>query len=76
MDYAHSKNLCLAGQEDGTVLLYDFRKQAGAKSAPIMTLNQAHENKWVSQVKVNPRVEEVFLSAGYDGKIKMWDMRN
>ena len=36
---------------------------------------EAH-NKWVSQVKCNPQSENVFLTAGYDGKVKMWDLRN
>lgn len=33
-------------------------------------------DKFVSQVKVNPQSNNVFLTAGYDGKIKMWDLRN
>ena len=33
-------------------------------------------NRWVSQVKTNPSAENVFISAGYDGKVKMWDLRS
>ena len=39
-----------------------------------MTFN-CHE-RWVSQVKTNPLSENVFLTSGYDGKVKMWDLRS
>lgn len=36
---------------------------------------ESHEG-WVSQVKFNPTLDHVFLSAGYDGTVKLWDLRN
>ena len=55
--------------------MFDLRRPSGAKSQAVMTYESCHE-KWISQVKVNPLAENVFLSAGYDGKVKMWDLRN
>ena len=36
---------------------------------------EAHE-RCVSNVKINPRAENVFLTCGLDGLLKVWDMRN
>jgi WD40 repeat protein len=65
----------ITGQEDGVVKVYDFRRTSGAKSVAALTFDSCHE-RWISQVRVNPQAENVFLTAGYDGKVKMWDMRN
>jgi WD40 repeat protein len=40
-----------------------------------LTYEACHE-KWISSIRVNPQSENVFLSGGYDGKVKMWDLRN
>jgi WD40 repeat protein len=63
----------LAGMEDGAVRVYDLRRSS-TKAQAVMTFD-AHE-KWVSQVQVNPQAQNVFLTAGYDGKVKMWDLRS
>jgi WD40 repeat protein len=65
--------MVLAGMEDGLIKVFDLRSQS-TKAQSVMEF-AAHQ-KWVSQVKCNPQSENVFLSAGYDGKVKMWDLRN
>lgn len=40
-----------------------------------MTYESCHE-RWISSVTTNPQSENVFLSGGYDGKVKMWDLRS
>ena len=65
--------MVLAGMEDGFVKVFDLRNSS-TKSQSVMEFS-AHQ-KWVSQVKCNPQSENVFMSAGYDGKVKMWDLRN
>jgi WD40 repeat protein len=63
------------GFEDGVVRIYDLRKSAtSSKSSAVMTY--VCHDKWVSQIKANSSAENVFLTSGYDGKIKMWDLRN
>lgn len=64
----------LGGQEDGCLKVYDLRRASGAKASAVMTF-EAHD-RWISAVRVNPKAENVFLTAGYDGKVKMWDLRN
>ena len=59
--------------EDGAVKVFDLRKSA-TKAQAVMSFD-CHD-KWVAQIKVNPQAEQVFLTAGYDGKVKMWDLRN
>lgn len=68
-------NFVIGGQEDGTVRVFDFRRPSGAKAHAVMQFESAHE-RLVSNVKINPQVDQVFLTSGYDGKIKMWDLRN
>ena len=63
----------LAGMEDGIVKVFDLRQQA--TKAQSVIVYECHQ-KWVSQVKCHPQSENVFLTAGYDGKVKMWDLRN
>jgi WD40 repeat protein len=52
--------------------VFDFRRSS-TKAQAVLTF-ECHE-RCVSQVKVNPQAEQVFLTAGYDGKVKMWDLR-
>ena len=70
-----TENYLLSGQEDGVVKVFDFRKTSGAKSAAVITFDACHE-RWISHIKVNPKAQNVFLTSGYDGKVKMWDLRN
>jgi WD40 repeat protein len=68
-----TSSLVLAGLEDGQVKVYDLRVQA-TKGQSVMSF-ESH-SRFVSQVRCNPQAENVFLSAGFDGKVKMWDLRN
>lgn len=63
----------MTGHEDGSVKLWDARTGGSEKKAKASF--EAHES-WVSQVKFNQNVENIFLSGSYDGTIKMWDIRN
>ena len=40
-----------------------------------MSQYESHD-KWVSQVKFNQNVDNIFISAAYDGTVKLWDLRN
>jgi len=44
------------------------------KSQAVITF-ECHD-RLVSQVRTNPQAENVFLTGSYDGKVKMWDLRN
>lgn len=46
----------IGGQEDGTVKVYDQRVASGRKSSAVITYEACHE-RWISQVRVNPRAE-------------------
>lgn len=65
----------LAGMEDGVVRVFDLRTSASSTKSQAVLSFECHE-KWVSQVRTNPQSENVFLTAGYDGKVKMWDLRS
>jgi len=63
----------LAGLEDGSVRCFDLRLSS-MKSQAVITF-ECHD-RLVSQVRTNPQAENVFLTGSYDGKVKMWDLRN
>jgi WD40 repeat protein len=60
----------LAGCEDASVRLYDTR--SGSK---MVSEYQAH-NRFITGVKFNSLVENVFISSSIDGTVRLWDLRN
>ena len=66
-----TSDFVVAGQEDGVVKIYDLRKQNKAQA---LQQYQCHERR-VSQVRINPAATNVFMTAGLDGKIRLYDMR-
>ena len=63
----------LTGHEDTIVRLWDVR--SGASEKTFSQQFEGHE-KWVSQVKFNQNVDNLFISGSYDGTVKLWDLRN
>jgi U3 small nucleolar RNA-associated protein 15 len=63
----------LTGHEDATIRLWDIRSGQSEK-----TFKKSYEghDKWISLVKFNQSVENLFLSGSYDGTVKLWDIRN
>lgn len=72
MDAVQS-DILITGHEDAVVRLWDIR--SGQQEKKFKSAYDSH-TKYVSQVKFNYNVENVFLSSSYDGLIKMWDLRN
>ena len=70
-NFASENQLVLAGHEDGYVRLYDLR-QSQVKQTKVF---ECHD-RYVSNVKINPRAENVFVTCALDGLLKLWDMRN
>lgn len=70
-NFTNDNQLVLAGHEDGLVRLYDLR-QTQVKQTKTF---ECHE-RYISQVKINPRAENVFVTCALDGLLKLWDMRN
>ena len=62
----------LGGQEDGVVKLYDLRSNLRKSAAKSFSCHQ----RYISCLKINGEAENVFLTASYDGKVKVWDTRN
>ena len=71
VNFANQNEYVLCGQEDGVVRLYDL-KQAQSKQSKVFECHQ----RGVTSVKFNSRAENVFITGGLDGKVKMWDLRN
>jgi len=64
----------LGGHEDGSVRLYDLRSShnGGVKQHKIFESNTS----FISQVRICPKDHNLFAASGYDGKIRIWDLRN
>jgi len=70
---ASGSHIVLGGQEDGVVKLFDLR----ARTLKTASQRQfAAHSRYISSVTINPQAENVFLTSAYDGKLKLWDMRN
>ena len=63
----------ITGHEDATVRLWDIR--SGQSEKTFKQKYEGHE-KWISQVKFNQSVDNLFLSGSYDGTVRLWDIRN
>jgi len=63
----------ISGHEDGLVRLWDVR--SGSSEKLYKSQFDSH-SKWISQVRFNPTVDNIFLSGSYDGAVKLWDLRN
>ena len=70
---AVNEDLLLTGHEDALVKLWDVR--TGAAERNFKSVYDAH-SQWISQVKFNNHVDNVFISSSYDGTVKLWDTRN
>ena len=70
-NFSNQNSLVLGAHEDGVVKLYDLR-QAQAKQTKTFECHQ----RYISQVKINPCAENVFITCALDGQLKLWDMRN
>lgn len=65
--------MILTGHEDASIKLWDVR--TGISEKKFKSSYESHAG-WISQVHFNPTVENVFISASYDGTVKLWDLRN
>jgi WD40 repeat protein len=72
MDSAQESTL-ITGHEDAVVRLWDVR--SGASEKTFKAQYEGHD-KWISQVKFNQNVDNIFISGSYDGSVKLWDLRN
>uniref|UniRef100_A0A7S3HZI4 Uncharacterized protein n=1 Tax=Favella ehrenbergii TaxID=182087 RepID=A0A7S3HZI4_9SPIT len=70
-NFANESQLVLSGHEDGLVRLFDLR-QAQVKQTKVF---ECHD-RYISQVKINPQAENVFVTCALDGLLKLWDLRN
>jgi WD40 repeat protein len=71
-----TENLILTGQENGEVKLYDLRESTANHQKIRNGLTFTGHQRSVSQLKINPASENVFITAGLDGLLKLWDSRN
>jgi len=67
--------LILSGSEDSCVRLWDVRS---GEKRPVKQMVHQYEghSRWVSQVKFNSQIENIFISGSQDGTVKLWDLRN
>ena len=63
----------ITGHEDSVIRLWDVR--SGMSERTFKSQYESHE-RWVSRVKFNENVENIFISSSYDGTVKLWDLRN
>ena len=66
--------MLIGGHEDGTVKLYDLRTSLSGGVKQHKTFEST--TSYISQVRICPKNRNLFASCGYDGKIRMWDVRN
>ncbi|WFD33785.1 ribosome biogenesis protein ytm1 [Malassezia cuniculi] len=62
----------VAGNMDHSIALFDLRDQV---SAAAVSISNAH-GAAVGAVRANPAVAQLFASGGYDGRLKVWDVRS
>ena len=55
------------------IRLWDVR--SGVSEKTFKSQYESHD-KWISQVRFNYNVDNIFLSGSYDGTVKLWDLRN
>lgn len=70
----NAAGLVLTAHPDHCVRLWD-PKAAEAGEAVVQRTFQSHK-QWVSSVAWHPTQPHLFLSAGYDGHVKVWDARS
>ena len=70
-DFSLRNNSILTGHVNGTIRMFDER----ARDKTTKRVFKSH-NCFLSSLKVNPSNEQVFISADYSGKIKVWDLRS
>jgi len=62
----------LGGHEDGIVRLYDLRTGSGVKQHKVFESSTSY----TSSVHFSPSNRNLFASSSYDGRIRLWDLRN
>ena len=70
-NFANDNEFVLCGHEDGVVRLYDLKMSQSKQTKTF----ECH-SRGITSIKINPRAENVFITGGLDGKVKMWDLRN
>ena len=71
MDSVATNNVILGGHEDGVVKLYDLRSNSVKQHKSFESTSP-----YTSQVRICPKDSNLFVSASYDGKVRVWDLRN
>jgi len=61
----------LAGYDDGKIRTWDIRAPNQANNLQF----SGHKNK-VSEIQVNPLMQQMFVSTGFDKMVKVWDLRS
>ena len=60
-----------AGNMDHSIALYDLRDKVSAA----VSISNAH-GAAVGAIRANPAAPQLFASGGYDGRLKVWDVRS